>query len=162
SSSVAGEMVRLSPTLHDVDIVRHTWGRVCERRHRKDNSSMSSAHAFGIVFYKTLFELDPSLKSIFGKNVIHQARVLAGIMSYLTRSPSIKGESGSQDLQRKMEQQHQEENQWFAYKLREVGIQHIEEYNMVPDHLDALGPALITALKSRLEEEFSTQIEQAW
>ncbi|CAO3598782.1 unnamed protein product [Absidia cylindrospora] len=272
SSSIAGEMVRLSPTLHDVDVVRHTWGRVCERRHRKDNPSMSSAHAFGTIFYKALFELDPSLKTIFGKNVIHQARVLAGIMSYLTRSPSIKGESGSvrdlnflsrtqkssmassgmendtghpsdansavnayvdliehqaslknprkstpqvghpqyhpppvkskefndaicpfhqqeqeekyqqqlllqqkqqqeeerqrtsmqQDMQRKMEQQHQEENQWFAYKLREVGIQHIEEYNMVPGQLDALGPALITALKSRLQEEFSPQIEQAW
>jgi hemoglobin-like flavoprotein len=290
----------MMPSLRQIDEVRHTWESVCERRHRKDHPSVSAAHAFGLVFYNVLFEMDPSLKIKLG-NVIRQARVLAEIMSYLTRSPSIKGEAGSlkdlnavhrsnskketssihsgtattdhqhhheeddddhqhlcavhaaaaaaaatsnayaelehrphrfsnseyhpvpipppsptsftyspstnkqfddnvcpfhqqeqeekyqqqllhqqqhqeelekqrhsiqQDLQSQMERklalQQQEENKWFAYKLREVGIKYVEEYDLVPENLDVFGPALIAALKSRLQDEFSPQMEQAW
>jgi hypothetical protein len=71
-----------------------------------------------------------------------------------------------QDLQSQMERklalQQQEENKWFAYKLREVGIKYVEEYDLVPENLDVFGPALIAALKSRLQDEFSPQMEQAW
>ncbi|ORZ13477.1 hypothetical protein BCR42DRAFT_418389 [Absidia repens] len=65
-------------------------------------------------------------------------------------------------MQRKIMARYQEENQWFAYKLREVGIQHVEEYDLGPENLDVFGPALITALKSRLREEFTPLVEQAW
>lgn len=290
-------VTRMMPSLQQIDEVRHAWESVCERRHRKDHPSVSAAHAFGLVFYNVLFEMDPSLKFKLG-NVIRQARVLAEIMSYLTRSPSIKGEAGSlkdlnavhrsnskketssiyssttttdhqkedgddhqhlcavhaaaaaaaatsnayaelehrphrfsnsdyhpvpipppsptsftynastnkqfeddvcpfnqqeqeekyqqqllhqqqhqeelekqrhsiqQDLQFQMERklalQQQEENKWFGYKLREVGIKYVEEYDLVPENLDVFGPALIAALKSRLQDEFSAQMEQAW
>ncbi|KAI8337652.1 globin-like protein [Chlamydoabsidia padenii] len=150
-----------TPTRQQIDQVRQVWERVCERRHRKDHPSVSSAHAFGLVFYKVLFEMDPSLKFKLG-NVIRQARMLAEIMSYLTRSPSIKGETGSlKDLNALIVQQ-QEENKWFAYKLREVGIQHVEEYDLVPENLEVFTPSLIAALKSRLQDEFSPEMEQAW
>ncbi|KAI8333362.1 hypothetical protein BC941DRAFT_473558 [Chlamydoabsidia padenii] len=254
-----------SPTLQQIEWVRHAWERVCELRQEKDSPSVSPAHAFGLLFYKALFDLDPALKSKLG-NVMQQARVLAAIMSYLTRSPTIKGEAGSlkelnprsdqkrknktpsgpddecdatdvyvdllehqatlsktsppppppihhrqhstekqfnddvcpfyqqeqeekyqqqllhqqqqqqeqerqrtsiqkdrqYQLQRKIALQHQEDNHWFAYKLRELGVQYVEEYDLDPENLDAFRPALSSALKARLNDELTPAIGQAW
>lgn len=271
------------PTLQQIELVRRVWERVCELRQKDDGPSVSPAHAFGLLFYKALFEIDPELKKKLG-NVIQQARVLAAIMSYLTRSPSLKGESGSlkevkprhpdsaqqatlaqecyssappppyeehdekmyvdllehqaslsrgatkpvaippqshprqhpstvlettpnkkysddvcpfyqqeqeekyqqqlrfqqkqQDqqerrraslqkdhhchLQQRLALQHQEDNHWFAYKLRELGIQYVEEYDLGPENLDSFGPALNSALKLRLGDGFTPLMDQAW
>ncbi|SAM06125.1 hypothetical protein [Absidia glauca] len=269
------------PTLQQIELVRHVWDRVCELRQKDDGPSVSPAHAFGLLFYKALFEFDPVLKTKLG-NVIQQAQVLAAIMSYLTRSPSLKGESGSlkdlkprstgsaqsassvqdcyspykdqdekitahtyvdilehqaslskgatnpvvippqihprqhpsaaidatpkkysddvcpfyqQEQEEKYQQQlllqqkqqdqqerqreslqkdhlfqrqqilalqHQEDNHWFAYKLRELGIQYVEEYDLGPENLDSFGPALNSALKLRLGDGFTPLMDRAW
>ncbi|KAI8098839.1 uncharacterized protein BX664DRAFT_354357 [Halteromyces radiatus] len=194
SSSSSHENVSPSPpTMQEIDTVRQTWERVCERRHMYDDPSVSAAHAFGLCFFTALFALDPLLKSTFG-NVLQQARALAEIMAYLTRSPSIKGQVGplrdqadmtrqydpdvcpfhqpleekfqqqpdQQEKQKKRLQEHQQETQWFAYKLREVGIHYVEDYDLMPAQLDSIGPALMTALKARLKDEFTPHIKQTW
>ncbi|CAO3640702.1 unnamed protein product [Cunninghamella blakesleeana] len=262
------------PTIQQIDIVRYSWERVCELRLDEDDPHMSPAQGFGAKFYEALFEKDEIYKEKFSNNVILQARVLADIISFLTRSPSIKGESGSiqdinatkkqklnehqppspcsvlsfvelvehtmndpvchdltsfirrnsatninygqnndvsesdincsshyhsysqfvlppsptssidsengstyiennsrfsfQQLQeieyymlKKQQLEHDKENQFFAYKSKELGASHLK-YGLLPYHFDAIASALITALRTRLRDECVSHVENAW
>ncbi|KAI9470801.1 MAG: hypothetical protein EXX96DRAFT_585776 [Benjaminiella poitrasii] len=80
------------PTPAQIDIVRYTWERVSEIRLEDDDPNISSSHAFGLAFYEALFELEPSLRPLF-PNIFQQARALAGMISFITRAPSVFGSS---------------------------------------------------------------------
>ncbi|ORX46487.1 hypothetical protein DM01DRAFT_1339491 [Hesseltinella vesiculosa] len=248
-----------APTMQQIEVVRYTWERICERRHPHDDASVSAAHAFGLCFYEALFLLEPALKSRFA-NVLQQARAMAGIVAFLTRSPSVKGLAGSirdinainkkqhrlfrkggvpmrrssgtkdddpdiaddddnesfvslvqsacgkkrntvcpfhaaatppidppapadpqqqhivptqrsqplvlkkhvdADVLLKQHQEHEEENLWYADKLQELGATHVD-YDVQPQHLDLAGPALLSALRRRLQEECLPEVEDAW
>ncbi|EPB82455.1 hypothetical protein HMPREF1544_10794 [Mucor circinelloides 1006PhL] len=82
------------PTQAQIDIVRYTWERVSEIHLDTDDSTVSATHAFGLAFYDALFALDPSLKPLF-TNIFQQARALAGMVSYITRSPNVTGPNKS-------------------------------------------------------------------
>ncbi|CAO3635559.1 unnamed protein product [Cunninghamella echinulata] len=274
----------VAPSIQQIDIVRYSWERVCQLRLDDDDPHMSPVQGFGSQFYKALFETDEFCKEKFNHNVMLQARVLASIIAFLTRSPSIKGKSGSiQDINatkklneyqppspspnpnsnlsfielieqamdddhqrnsissfirrnsttsnnsdqinnninsnssnnnnngcpfqhhtydqfalppspvssiesekgqsymdnhhqrlssqeqqeienyilKKQQLEHDKENQFFAHKLKELGASHLK-YNLLPYHFDAIGPALITALKSRLKNDCVSHVENAW
>lgn len=262
------------PTIQQIDIIRYSWERVCELRLDSDDPHISPVQGFGTKFYEALFEKDEVYREKFSNNVILQARVLADIISFLTRSPSIKGESGSiqdinatkkqklnehqppspcsvlsfvelvehtmsdphcyhlmpfirrnsatsincdqnsdinngnighsshcytynqpilppsptssidseksctyidnhsrfsfQQLQeieyymlKKQQLEHDRENQFFAYKSKELGASHLK-YGLLPYHFDAIATALIIALRSRLKDDCVPHVENAW
>lgn len=273
-----------APSIQQIDIVRYSWERVCQLRLDDDDPHMSPVQGFGSQFYKVLFETDEFCKEKFNHNVMLQARVLASIIAFLTRSPSIKGKSGSiQDINatkkklseyqppspninsnlsfielieqamdddhqrnsissfirrnsttsnnsdrinnsnnnnnnnknnnngcpfqhhsydqfvlppspvssiesekgqtymdshcqrlssqeqqeiekyilKKQQLEHEKENQFVAHKLKELGASHLK-YGLLPYHFDAIGPALITALRSRLKNDCVSHVENAW
>jgi hemoglobin-like flavoprotein len=80
----------IPPSTAQIDIVRYTWERLSEIRLPDDDPNVSSTHAFGLAFYDALFELDPSLRSLF-PNIFQQARALAGMVSFIARMPSVTG-----------------------------------------------------------------------
>ncbi|KAI9305156.1 hypothetical protein BJ944DRAFT_265694 [Cunninghamella echinulata] len=80
----------IMPTQRDIDIVRYSWEKVVDRRLPDDEESVSPAQAFGLAFYDALFELDPQLRSLFGTNVFTQAKMLSGVLAFITRVPFIK------------------------------------------------------------------------
>ncbi|KAI9306982.1 hypothetical protein BJ944DRAFT_151906, partial [Cunninghamella echinulata] len=153
------------PSIQQIDIVRYSWERVCQLRLDDDDPHMSPVQGFGSQFYKALFETDEFCKEKFNHNVMLQARVLASIIAFLTRSPSIKGKSGSiQDInatKKKLNEYQPPKNQFFAHKLKELGASHLK-YDLLPYHFDAIGPALITALRSRLKNDCVSHVENAW
>ncbi|KAG2217477.1 hypothetical protein INT45_010763 [Circinella minor] len=76
------------PTKAQTQLIRQTWERVSEKRHEKDNPNVSASYAFGKQFYESLFIMEPELKNIL-TNSLQQARVLTGVLSYITRAPSV-------------------------------------------------------------------------
>ncbi|SAM06036.1 hypothetical protein [Absidia glauca] len=79
----------LMPTQQDIDTVRCSWERVVDLQHITDSKTTSPVQAFGSAFYDALFDLNPQVRSLFGDNVLVQARVLTGIISFLVRAPMI-------------------------------------------------------------------------
>ncbi|KAI8053160.1 uncharacterized protein B0P05DRAFT_561820 [Gilbertella persicaria] len=76
------------PSQAQIDIVRYTWERVIETHLPTDRPNVSPSHAFGLAFYDALFQIDPALKPLF-TNIVQQAKALAGMISYIVRSPEV-------------------------------------------------------------------------
>ncbi|KAI8991660.1 hypothetical protein BDF20DRAFT_845725 [Mycotypha africana] len=76
------------PTQPQIDIVRYTWERIAETRLETDDPNISPVHAFSLEFYDALFQVKPSLRELF-PNIFQQAKALAGMISFITRAPSV-------------------------------------------------------------------------
>ncbi|CAO3633395.1 unnamed protein product [Cunninghamella blakesleeana] len=85
-----GYETTIVPTQRDIDIVRYSWEKVVDLQLPEDEESVSPAQAFGLAFYNALFELDPSVRALFGTNVFTQAKMLSGVLAFITRVPFIK------------------------------------------------------------------------
>ncbi|KAF1801464.1 hypothetical protein FB192DRAFT_1372823 [Mucor lusitanicus] len=194
------------PTQAQIDIVRYTWERVSEIHLEEDDPAVSATHAFGLAFYDALFKLDPSLKPLF-TNIFQQARALAGMVSYIARSPKVTGPnkprsspsyndgcgmstaklekvptireinarkrketnattfeelvSSAAASNPKAEDNEEGDPEQLLYKLRELGARHYF-YNVEPRYLALVGPAVLSALKTRLGKEFLPEVAEAW
>ncbi|KAI8883339.1 hypothetical protein K501DRAFT_249663 [Backusella circina FSU 941] len=156
-----------SPTQSQIDLVRITWERVTKIKLFDDNPSVSPAHAFGLIFYEALFELDKEIEGLFS-NVFQQARAMAGMISFIARAPQVTDPqlpSSIQDInakkRSKLEEVQEGDPEWLAKKIRELGARHYF-YNVQPHHLAWVGPAFVTALKKRLGDEYTDEIGDAW
>ncbi|KAI8884312.1 hypothetical protein K501DRAFT_182496 [Backusella circina FSU 941] len=174
----------LSPTQAQIDIIRYTWERVSEIRLPQDDIHVSASHAFGLVFYEALFEMDPSLKPLFS-NIFQQARALAGLVSYIARVPNVteskhrsltireinakkRKETKANSFQESIttaSTSHvtydDESSEYTLQKLRELGARHYF-YNVQSHQLELMGPALLIALRKRLGKEYLPVVEEAW
>lgn len=59
------------------------------------------------------------------------------------------------------ESQEDSDMKALLYKLREVGARHYF-YSVKPEHLALVGPAVLKALKARLNKEFLPEVADAW
>lgn len=82
------------PTQRQIELVRYSWERVSELRHPDDDEVISPSHAFGLVFYDALFELNGDLRALF-TNIVQQARALTGMISYIARAPAVTNAAAS-------------------------------------------------------------------
>ncbi|KAI7855301.1 hypothetical protein BDC45DRAFT_505891 [Circinella umbellata] len=175
------------PTKAQTQLIRRTWERVSEKRHEKDNPNVSASYAFGKQFYESLFIMEPELKNIL-TNSLQQARVLTGVLCYITRAPSVmparykeiknirdlnammknnnhnsnSSDGEEEDDDDRMEELNKEEEAWMVEKLQELGARHVD-YKIVKESLfDPIGPALVEALKNRLDNEYEPPMGEAW
>ena len=172
------------PTKVQIRLIRRTWERVSEKRYEKDDPNVSASYAFGKIFYESLFAIEPELKNIL-TNSLQQARVFTGILSYITRAPSVmparykeirsirdmnamlvnNNNSSSDDDEEEddmIEELNKEEEAWMVEKLQELGARHAN-YKVFKESLfDSIGPALVEALQSRLDNEYEPHIGEAW
>lgn len=138
------------PTPSHIQLVQSTWQRVAEIRHPEDDRNVSPSLAFAFAFYDALFTMDNSLQeSVFNNNMVRQARVLTGILSYVVRSPTTSTT---------VFQQPQDDQ---IRRLTALGARHAQ-YNVQPYMIDLVGPALVIALKKRLKSEYRPEIGEAW
>jgi hemoglobin-like flavoprotein len=166
-----------SPTQSQIDLVRITWERVTEITLPSDRLNVSPAHAFGLVFYEALFQLDEEIEGLFS-NVFQQARAMAGMISFIARAPQVTGATNISccgaapqsspsireiNLQKrsKLENFQEGDPEWLVEKIRELGARHYF-YDVQPHHLAWVGPAFVTALKKRLGNEYTDEIGEAW
>lgn len=99
------------------------------------------ANTLATLFYLRLFELAPSLKSLFHSNLEVQARKLMQSLEHVVRGlenfPALLPE------------------------LAELGRRHVK-YGVQREHYDLVGEVLLWALARALTEDFTNEVEAAW
>jgi len=93
------------------------------------------------MFYQRLFQLDPSLRSMFRGPLEEQARKLGHILTVV-----VKG-------LRRPEQ--------ILAAVQELGRRHAN-YGVRPEHYDTVGAALLWTLETGLKEAFTVEVREAW
>lgn len=99
------------------------------------------SHVAALVFYKNLFELDPSLRPLFTTDIETQAGKL---MDMLATALSL------------LERQDQLTN-----VLEDLGARHVA-YGVETQHYETVGTALLAMLESVLGKEWTPETRQSW
>ncbi|MDA0813969.1 MAG: globin domain-containing protein [Verrucomicrobia bacterium] len=94
-----------------------------------------------LVFYRRLFEIDPSLRPLFKNDIEALAEklieMLGSLISQLERTAVLEAE------------------------LQLMGQRHAT-YGVLPQHYDTVGRALIHMLAETLHGEFTPEVREAW
>jgi len=93
------------------------------------------------LFYGKLFELDPSLKSLFKGDMTEQGKKLMKMVN-----TAVNGLDRLNDI---------------VPAVQQLGIRHIQ-YGVKDEHYDTVGAALLWTLGAGLGELFTEEVEQAW
>jgi hemoglobin-like flavoprotein len=113
-----------------IEIVKATWKSIVPIR-----------DTFGELFYRKLFELDPSLRALFKDDMKEQARNLVAMISIALR--------------------HLARPETVLNALRELGRRHVS-YGVRDAHYDTFGTALMLSLGVCLADAFTPEARQAW
>jgi hemoglobin-like flavoprotein len=94
-----------------------------------------------LIFYKRLFELDPTLRPLFQHNIQEQSKKLMATLKMV-----VDGLDYGQEL---------------VASIRSLGRRHLQ-YGVKEQHYDSVGEALLWALEKTLGPEFPPQARNAW
>jgi len=94
-----------------------------------------------IVFYKRLFELDPSLRRMFGTDMTEQRKKLMQMLG-----AAVMGLNRLDQL---------------VPVVEDLGRRHAR-YGVKDAHYSTVGEALLTTLALALGEAFTMEVQQAW
>jgi hemoglobin-like flavoprotein len=117
-------------TPKQVELVQASWMRV-----------VIIEDAAGVLFYNRLFELDPSVRSLFRGNMQEQGRRLMTMVGY-----AVAGLSQIDVL---------------MLALRDLGRRH-RTYGVTAAHYDTVGAAFLWTLEKGLGAAFTAEVKQAW
>lgn len=95
----------------------------------------------GQLFYARLFEVNPELKALFKGSQAEQSKKLIGMLGYII-SRLDKLDELTEDIQR-------------------LARRHVQ-YGVKESHYNAVGEALLWALKKGLGDQWNIGLEQAW
>jgi methyl-accepting chemotaxis protein len=115
---------------HTITLVQHSWAQV-----------LPISATAGALFYKNLFEADPSLKALFKGDMEQQAAKLMQMIS------AAVGKLGELDV--------------LVPILRQLGQRHAG-YGVLPAHYDVVGASLLKTLEQGLGAAFTPAVKQAW
>jgi hemoglobin-like flavoprotein len=93
------------------------------------------------LFYGQLFELDPSLRSLFKGDMVEQGRKLMAMINTVVISLDQLGP--------------------ILGTIEDMGRRHVA-YGVTEAHYDTVGSALIWTLGKGLGEQFTPAVEDAW
>lgn len=93
------------------------------------------------LFYSKLFDLDPTLKSLFKTDIGEQGIKLMQMLSVAV--------NGLNDLEA------------IIPAVQQLGIRHIK-YGVQDSHYDTVGEALLWTLEQGLGDEFTDEVKEAW
>lgn len=93
------------------------------------------------IFYNTLFELDPSLKPMFKKDITEQGKKLMAMLDTAVKLLT--------------------EPEKLIPAVKKLGAGHVK-YGVKPEHYDTVGAALLKTLEAGLGDTFNTPLKRAW
>lgn len=116
---------------HDqIQLIRHSFAEIS--RHQE---------VAALVFYRRLFEVDPSLRALFKDDIQEQAKkltdMLAALVAMLENVPTLLAE------------------------LRAMGLRHAG-YGVRDEHYATVGAALLDMLAVTLDRQFTPEVRAAW
>lgn len=95
----------------------------------------------GELFYKRLFEIDPTLRPLFKSDLRQQAQDFMRVLAIAT--------SGLSNLST------------LLPVLKELGVRHAT-YGVKPEHYDAVREALLYSLALILQDAYTDEVRSAW
>lgn len=117
-------------TPQQVQIVQSTWAKV-----------LPIKDAAARIFYRRLFEMDPSLEAMFIGDLHTQGRKLM-----LVLDSAVNGLSRLEHI---------------VAAIRELGLRHAG-YGVKDHHYTTVGAALLWTLERILSAEFTSDVKEAW
>jgi hemoglobin-like flavoprotein len=93
------------------------------------------------LFYARLFELDPSLRPMFKRDLTEQGRMLMSVLRLAV--------NGLDDLDK------------IIPAVQQLGVRYAA-YHVRPEHYDTVGQALLWTLRKGLGDDFTPEVEEAW
>ena len=117
-------------TVHQIELVQSSFKLV--------TPMIESATA---MFYDRLFQLDPSLRSMFHSSRQEQARKLAHVLTVV-----VKGLNRPEQI---------------LGAVQELGRRHVT-YGVRPEHYQTVGAALLWTLQAGLGDAFTPDVREAW
>ena len=93
------------------------------------------------LFYRRLFELNPSFKSLFKGDMKKQGRMLMQMIDF-----AVKGI---------------DEPDTILPTIQDLGKRHVG-YGVKEEYYDTVGEALLWALEQGLGEDFTSEVKDAW
>lgn len=93
------------------------------------------------LFYNKLFELDPSLKSLFTSDMNEQGRKLMAMINTVVNKLDELNE--------------------IVPAVQDLGRRHVD-YGVTNEHYDTVGAALLWTLGAGLGDAFTPEVEAAW
>jgi hemoglobin-like flavoprotein len=95
----------------------------------------------GEIFYKRLFEVDPSTRDLFRGDIKQQARNFMQVLAV-----AVSGLSGMSTL---------------APIVQDLGLRHAR-YGVRPEHYDSVRQALLWTLALILQDAYTDEVRSAW
>ena len=117
-------------TNEEIELVKTSWAKV-----------VPISDKAAELFYGRLFELDPSLKSLFPEDMMEQGKKLMKMIS-----TAVNG------LDRLTE---------IVPAVEALGERHVG-YGVKDEHYDTVGEALIWTLGTGLGDDFTDEVKAAW
>ena len=93
------------------------------------------------VFYKRLFELNPSFRALFKKDMKTQGRMLMQTIDF-----AVKGLDSPETI---------------LPAIKDLGKRHVG-YGVKEEYYDTVGDALLWTLEQGLGEDFTAEVKEAW
>ncbi|KAL7426605.1 hypothetical protein ACHAXH_002272 [Discostella pseudostelligera] len=93
-------------------------------------------------FYNKIFELDPSLRTLFPEDMASQKKKLINMMSLAVNSLTILDK--------------------FLPEIRNLGIRHTVKYNVTPSMYGTVGAALLDTLEKGLGDSWDEAHKDTW
>jgi len=115
---------------NQIQLVQQSWTRI-----------QPIAEPAAVLFYQRLFELDPSLRAMFKRDMKEQGRLLMQMIAVAVKSLS--------DLER------------LIPAVQALGRRH-SGYGVTEQHYATVGEALLWTLEKGLGEAFDDQMREAW
>ena len=117
-------------TPEQAELVKSSWAKV-----------VPIADKAAELFYGKLFELDPSLKSLFKGDMVEQGKKLMKMIN-----TAVNGLDRLDEIVPAVEQ---------------LGVRHIS-YGVKDEHYDTVGAALLWTLETGLGDAFTDETKTAW
>ena len=95
----------------------------------------------GEIFYKRLFEVDPSIRGLFRGDIKQQGRNFMQVLAV-----AVSGLSGMSTL---------------APIVQDLGLRHAS-YGVRPEHYDSVRQALLWTLALILQDAYTVEVRSAW
>lgn len=117
-------------TTHEIELVRNSWVTILAHREEAGN-----------IFYKTLFELSPSIRDLFKTDIqMQNQKLMSSITLIVTKLNKLDN---------------------IREEIKFLSKRHVN-YQVRPDYFVAFGKAFITMLAKILKDNWITEMEEAW
>jgi len=105
------------------------------------------------LFYRRLFELDPSLRALFPDDMSAQKRKLLQALHFVVRGLDWPESAWAETI---------EEKDDVVLVVLALGRRHRQLYRVQDHHYETVGLALLWTLEQGLGEAFTTDVREAW